>query len=84
MSAVDHQHQASETGNILEESKDLQSYEDAVEQQSNHNDVRTHDEAVTTEHQFSHLFPAHLYVKKRTAGQEIDHSEDVGGGGVTV
>ena len=30
------------------------------------------------EPQFSHLFPSHLYVKKRTAGQEIDHSEDVG------
>ena len=46
---------------------------------------RTHDEIAATtvnqdaaEHQFSHLFPAHLYVKRRTAGQEIDHSEDVG------
>ena len=27
--------------------------------------------------QFSHLFPAHLYVKKKTAGQEIDHNEDL-------
>lgn len=23
------------------------------------------------------MFPAHLYIKKRTAGQEIDHNEDV-------
>jgi len=26
---------------------------------------------------YSHLFPAHLYIKKRTAGQEIDHTEEV-------
>ena len=63
----------------IEESKDLQSSvnnEAAVE--------RTHDEIAATVNQeaettqFSHLFPAHLYVKRRTAGQEIDHSEDVG------
>ena len=27
--------------------------------------------------QFSHLFPAHLYVKEHNAGQLIDHCEDV-------
>ena len=29
------------------------------------------------EQQFSHLFPAHLYVKKRSGGQEIDHTEEL-------
>ena len=30
-----------------------------------------------SQQQFSHLFPAHLYIKKLSAGQEIDHNEDV-------
>ena len=40
--------------------------------------VATHEASQTTEvEQFSHLFPAHLYIKKRNGGQEIDHNEDV-------
>ena len=56
----------------------LSSFDHSVDNQT----IRTHEAssiAPIAVEQYSHLFPAHLYVKKRTAGQEFDHNEDVGG-----
>ena len=57
---------------MQEESKDVQSLDHTAAI-----DVMSNTAHVGAESQYSHLFPAHLYVKKLSTGQEFDHNEDV-------